>query len=220
MEHVNLRGNNKNNNSRSVKSRARGRNGSSGDGAGKNKSGPDSKLIVLNHIKQSEQIVRRTFAYGATISSDASGQIGITSIGVTDAITSLSTEFTNFSQEYGEFRVKSLTRRFFPSTTSATSTTGPYQSVIMVAPWKQFRPANSASLYQSPSKDTFSTLYEQYIKVTSDNFLNGKLWTPVGTALGADRDFGISYVLVSAVAVTSRIFTVIDEIEVEFRLPM
>jgi len=219
MELGNLRRNVKNNKTSSAKSRTKARTRQGVGQEGNNHSGPDSKLVIINHNRLNDVPVRRTFSIASSINSDASGNIALAPVGCGDIITLLTTEFTNYSQEFQEYRLKSLTMKFFPSTTSATSTTGPYQAALMVSGWKQLRPAAIGTLYQSRSKEIFSTIYEKYIKITTENFPNGKLWNSVAVAYPADRDFGLVWVGLGTVAVTSRIFTTVYELDVEFRIP-
>ena len=220
MEHGNLRGNgNKKNKTSGVSAKAKTR-GRQGTGTEQNNhSGPDSKLVIINHDKLEDKIVRRVLSTTAFISSDASGLVTVASYGIADVITLLGAEWTKFAQEYQEFRIRSFTMKFFPATTSATSTTGPYQTAILVAPWRQLRPTNANTLFQSRSKEIFSTLYEKYITLTSNNFANAKLWSTYGLTYQADRDYGLSWTTLSTFAASSRMFTVLFQLDAEFRHP-
>jgi hypothetical protein len=161
----------------------------------------------------------RKFSYVNTKASDASGLITLNASGCADVIGFLGTEFSNFAQEWTEFRVKSYSLHWFPSTTNATSTTGPFQGGYVVAPWAQLKPTTLTSMQQSNQLVKFSTMEEKEICVirpTGPNFL---LWNPVGTVLPIDRDFGLVESGISTVAVSSTIYTRLYELEVEFRLP-
>lgn len=179
---------------------------------------PQGRLVVMVPQMFSTTVLRR-FAQNRPISSDASGVIATTARGGADLIASLAAEFSNFSQEYTEFRILKLGYYFAPSTTSATSTTGPYQGILLTAPWAQLKPTTSTSGFQSNQLVKFSTLEEKEIIVNRPNSANHSLWNPVGTALPIDRDFGLFYFPIGALAVSSIIFQEIEEMWCEFRTP-
>jgi len=166
------------------------------------------------------KIIKRRFTVNSNISSDASGVVVLTATGAADIITLLGTEFSNFSQEFSEYRVLTVGVHIFPSTTNATSSTGPYQGGILLAPWAQLKPTTLDNVRQSDSLVKFSTLEEKNVRIMAPNGPNFKLWTGTSTALALDRDFGFTWVSVGTLAVTSRIFTALFELEVEFRLPV
>ena len=163
--------------------------------------------------------VRRKFAVAVSRSSDASGLLAISSVGFADVIASLGAEYTNFAQEFSEFRPISLGIHFFPNTTNATSTTGPYQGGVCACPWAQIKLTTLSSMQQSNALVKFHTLEEKEIKITRPLGPNFLLWNPVGTAIPIDRDFGMTSIGLTTLAVSSSIFTLLYELEVEFRLP-
>jgi hypothetical protein len=138
--------------------------------------------------------------------------------GVNATITALGAEWSNYAQEYQEFRVKRLGFHFFPCTTSATSTTGPYQGGMIAAPWQQNAISNVGSLEQGSALIKFSTLEEKEIWVVPQ-FSNNKLWTDTQVTLTADKEFGLSFAGVGALALNSQIYQVLYQMEVEFQLP-
>jgi len=165
--------------------------------------------------------VHRRFAVGANIGSDVSGNVALLSYGTADIISALGVEWTNFAQEFQEFRVKKLGFWFTPSTTSATSVSGPFQGGMVGAPWSQLKPTGVNSLYQSNDLVKWSTLEEKEIDIIAPTTVNAKLFTPYGTAIVLDRDFGFSFQSISpgTLAASSRIFTLLFEMWVEFRTP-
>lgn len=179
---------------------------------------PQGELVILKPSINVNRIVRRKFRTGATISSTAGGVISFATISVSQVITALGSEFTNFAQEYLEYRVMSIRRWFIPSTTNATSTTGPYQGGVVAGAWQQLTMPSSVSLLQSNELVEFSTLEEKKILVLP-RFTNSKLWNAYGVAYPADRDFGLAWYGVGTLAVSSQIFAYIDELHVEFQMP-
>jgi len=200
------------------KAQTRSRNGQSSKNENKR---PDSRgsLVIFKPTLRS-QTVDRSFRIPGLIRSTAAGVIALTATGGQDIITSLGTEWSNFAQEFSEFRVKSVGIEFTPSTTNSTATTGPYQGVLLVTPWAQLKPTTSASVLQADQITKFSTLEEREVQVNPPAFPNAALWNPVGTALPIDRDYGFTYISVGSVlAVSSDIFTGIFKIHAEFKVP-
>ena len=204
--------------SKSIKSKSRARNGAStGQKDQQRRREPQGTLVTLTAGIAQKSVMRR-FSLAGTVSSDASGIIALTASGCADLISALGTEWTNFSQEYAEFRPLRYGIRFFPSTTNATSSTGPYQTGVVACTWAQLKPTSVNSIYQASEMIKWSTLEEKEIGVKA-NFANSKLWNPVGTAMPIDRDFGLAYIGLASVAVSSRVFTILFEMDAEFRTP-
>jgi len=181
--------------------------------------GPDGKMVIFSN-KFTDKRVVRTFGIDGTISTTAGGAVAVAAITTANLITALGTEFTNFSQEFQEFRVKRLRSHFLPSTTSATVSTGPYQGAMIVSPWKQFVPTTISTLEQSSQKEVFSTLQETKVQQSSAGFPNALLWTGTNAAIVSDRDFGIAYASLPAspMAASTRLFSLYHELVIEFRL--
>jgi hypothetical protein len=175
------------------------------------------KLVIFRAMLENT-VTKRRFSYTGAISSTAGGAVTLVSPSVSGAIAGLGVEWVNFAQEYQEFRVLSLKYYFAPATVNATSSTGPYQGFMLSSPWAQFVPTTIATIQQSKQLVKFSTLEEKEVQVSPAGFANAKLWNTVGVALPADRDFGLTYVSVGALAVSSVIFYVLAELEAEFRL--
>lgn len=208
------------NTTRSIKSTARARQGTGTKGKKPTRDNPQGRLVVLRP-SISAPIVQRRFVVSSNVSSDGSGGITIASRGIADFISAAGTEWTNFAQEFLEFRVVSLGYWFVPATTNATSSTGPYQAGMLAGPWAQLKPTNVSSIQQSCTLVKWSTLEEKEIMIVRPTTVNANAFNPYGTAVPIDRDWGISYALAPnmAVAVTSRIFGLCEEMWVEFRTP-
>lgn len=178
--------------------------------------GPDGKMVIFRLAAKS-MTAKRKFMIGTTISSSAGGAVGIASISVMNLVNSgLGTEFSNFAQEYQQYRVMSIKAHFLPSTTSATSITGPYQASVLVVPYYQINPTSASSLQQAEQKEVFSTLQET--KVFLRAFPNALLWNEYNITYPADRDFGFAYGSVAGtVANSTRVYDLLTEIDCEFR---
>jgi hypothetical protein len=179
--------------------------------------GPDGRMVIFR-MNQRSQTVSRVFMLPHFISTLGTGFVPITSYGVADLInTGLGTEFTNFAQEFQQYRVMSFKAHILPSTTSATSTTGPYQSSLICVPYIQLPLVNLTSLQQGAQKEIWSSLQET--KVYMRAFKNALLWNEFNIAYPADRDFGftIASAGLGAMAVSSRICDVLLEAVVQFR---
>ena len=205
---------------RSVKSRSRARQGTVNSQDKKKMDAPNSNRVVLTPQIFSRSVMRRFVSTG-NISSNASGVVTLVSYGCADTITALGTEWTNFAQEFQEFRVAAFASWFTPSTTNATSVTGPYQGAMIACAWAQLKPTNEATIFQSNQLVKFSTLEEKEIVVNRPATGNALLFNPYGTAVPIDRDFGLSLqsVQTGTLAASSRIFTSLTEMWVEFRTP-
>jgi hypothetical protein len=203
--------------SRSVKSRQ----GSNTKQSSKNKKiapEPQGVLVVLRPSRMTQTVIRK-FAIATTANSDASGILLLNTQSVSANITSLGAEFTNFSQEFQQYRVLRFGIHFFPSTTNATSTTGPYQGGVISAGWQQKAPTTVSSIEQAMELIKFSTMEEKEIYLIP-GFQNCKLWNDTTVAYPVDRDFGLVFQGVSTLAVSSSIFTLLKELTVEFQMPL
>jgi len=206
-----------NNVSLSTKSRAKSAQSQKGKKKEKNDN-PQGRLVRLQP-KVFSPITSRRFALTANQSSDASGNLLFFSTGCADIIGFLGTEWTNFAQEYSEFRVRSLGYWFAPATVNAVSSTGPYQGGMVAAPWAQIKPTGANSIFQSNELIKFSTLEEKEVVVKAPNGANFQLWTAYGTTVPIDRDFGLTFFSVGTLAASSKIYTVVYELWADFKLP-
>ena len=185
-------------------------------GQNKSKKGiiDDGEVIYLSP-KASYKSVTRNFSGDFLISSDASGTIPLASISASGLITALGSEFTNFAQEFQEYKVVSLGVRFFPSTTSATSSTGPYQGGLIGSAFQGLAPTATSSIQQAEQLVKFSTLEEREIVVSAASRNNE--WTITTASLPAKQNFGFAYYGLGSLAVSSRIFVALEEVRVIFR---
>jgi len=180
---------------------------------------PQGKLVIFRMRNRESPIVQRKFAYGLVISSTGAGAITLNSIAFSAAVTALSTEWSNFAQEFQEFRPVCLRVYFAPATTSATSVTGPYQGAMALAPWQQFPIVSFSTIQQSNELVKFSTLEEKEV-IIYPNMTNDKLWNQTGVAFPGDRDFGFAYLSFgSTLALSSVIFSAFVEVEAQFKNP-
>jgi len=184
-----------------------------------NQNGTSARMVILKS-PQLNRVVRRHFTLTGTINSTVGGLIAVGNASVGSTISGLSTLWTNYAQEYQEYRVLWFEIYLSPSTTSATSTTGPYQGQMFICPWRQLVPNSSQTAYQSPELVVFSTLEERAIKVSAKGFPNAQLWNQYGVSYPADRDFGIIFFSAgSTLAVSSNIFSYAIRILAEFKVP-
>jgi hypothetical protein len=187
----------------------------------KNNSSPAErgKFVLFKGLPALGKAIDRWFTNKGTLSSGVGGTITITTISCGDIITALGTEFTNFSQEFEQYRLNAIEVHFLPATVNATSVTGPYQGAMELCPWQQLRLTGAASIDQSPSMATFSTLEEENFRFLP-RMPNEKLWNSVGVALPVDRDFGLAYASFGAtLAASSVIFNIAQRLHVTFRMP-
>jgi len=215
METVTSRSRNQAKGKNRANARQRGRAKQATGGSEGREVGPDSKLTLWKPPSKKSGVVVRVFRIPGTASSTAGGALTLVATGCAALITALGTEFTNFAQEFQEYRVKALETTFFPATTSATSVTGPYQVGVLCTPWWQFVPATLVTMEQSVQMKEWSSLYME--KVMVKGFANSDLWTPTTAAIVADRDFGIAYQSVGTFAASSLVFVTLGKLTVEFR---
>jgi hypothetical protein len=204
---------------RSAKSKSKNKGkGRQGPGRGRRTGNEPQGELVTFSAKQTLQTVVRRFRSDNTVSSTAAGLIAPFAISAS-AVTS-DPDWANFSQEFQQYRVKKVGTRFFPATTNATATTGPFQSGVKVAPWRNNAITTLSGINQAPEMIKFSTLEEKEVQIRATG-PNSRLWTPVGTALVADRNYGFSGCSVgSNLAVSSIIYNLIIEYDVEFCIPV
>jgi len=163
-------------------------------------------------------VVRRTLNTFTTIVSSAGGAISLASKNA-DGVRS-APAWANISQEFENFRVRQIRMRFTPSTVNATSSTGPYQGMIMVGRWAQLVPAAQSNLEQKADTAYHSTLEEFEYDANFLGIPELQEWIPVGTAVSAAQTYGIAYMTpasTSVLAVSSDIFSLRLQFEVEFK---
>lgn len=169
---------------------------------------------MYRHLTRTDHVMR-TLRNIATVSSNGSGAIALVS-NATSTVTS-SSDWANISQEFSLYRVRRMRFKFFPATTSATSVTGPYQSVVMVARWWGLSPSGESTLRQDETAGFHSTLEEFEMDTNYAGYPEAQEFIPVGTALPYVYGFAYATPTGSAVlALSSVIYTKIVEFEVEF----
>jgi hypothetical protein len=146
-------------------------------------------------MKMYKQISRfekatRNFLQSGQIFSTAGGVISFIQVG-SGGVTSTA-DWTNFSQEYGNYRILKMKIHFTPATVNATSITGPYQSMMMIGRyWGQG--GTASALAQDVDTQFRSTLEEFSMENNHLGYPNASQWTAVGTSLPADRGFGMNF---------------------------
>lgn len=178
--------------------------------------GPDGRMVIFR-MNMRNQTVRRTFLFSHFLSTLGTGFLPVTSYSVSTFVnTDLGSEFTNFAQEFQTYRVMSFKVHFLPSTTSATSTTGPYQSALICCPFIQLPLVNTSSLQQGYQKEIWSSLQETKCFMRAPK--NALLWNEFNVAYPIDRDYGFTIASIgNTMALSSRICDAILEGIVEFR---
>jgi hypothetical protein len=176
----------------------------------------EGKMVLYRTLNKIDK-VRRVFRSGGILTSSAAGVITAFNIGAA-SVTS-APDWTNFSQEYSDYRVYKQNFSVFPSTVSATATTGPYQSVMSMSRYWGLLPTTISHISQDTKLQNFSTLQEGSITTNFEGFLDAQQWTPVGTGISSERNYGFggcSLASVSALPVSSNIFSYIHTHYVEF----
>jgi len=218
MEHSFVRPGYKPNHAQKSKTQTRGKAGQKLGSKKKSMHSPEGVVVLLPPRLFSQRVMRK-FTYSTVLNSSAAGIIALTNFSAQDIVSGLGSEFSNFAQEFQQFRIRQMGGRFFPATTNATSTTGPYQGAMILAPWAQLRPSTANTVNQSDQLVQWSTLEEKEICVPSPNQGNFKLFNVTNVAMVVDRDYGISYFSLGTLAVSSAIFVVNWFIIVEFATP-
>jgi hypothetical protein len=177
------------------------------------------KFVLYRGVQALGKTIDRWFSNKGTLSSGVGGTIAISSISFADIVTAVGTEWTNFSQEFQQFRMNEVQVRFIPATVNATSVTGPYQGAMEICPWQQLRITSVTSVDQSVELSTFSTLEEENFRF-QPKMPNDKLWNAVGVAIPVDRDFGFAYASYGAtLAANSIIYNILQRVHATFRVP-
>jgi len=179
-----------------------------------------SANIVFRPNSRSEQTVHRVLRQLSTVSSTAGGTITAFNI-LASNVNSAAPDWNNIAQEFQDYRVKYVQTHFFPATTTATITTGPYQSGMIACPLVQQAVVSSSVIIQSNETQFFSTLEEKQIRVERPKGPNFNNWTLTTAATPALADFGYGAISASSnMAVSSVIYNVVHEWGVEFRLAL
>jgi hypothetical protein len=174
------------------------------------------KMRLYRHLRAIERAIRTLRVIG-TISSNGAGAMilaAFPSTGVTS-----SSDWTNFSQEFGNYRVRSIRFKLFPATVNATSVTGPYQGIYAIARWWGLSYSSESSIRQDPQLVVVSTLQEYAIETNHLGFPDATEFTPVGSTIPAERTYGFSAMSLSnsaVLALSSVIWTYVTEYETEF----
>jgi hypothetical protein len=217
MEHVHHHRQNRNGTFSGAKSQVRTvQRPRPGPGRKKKNRRAEGKLVMYRHIHKIDKVVRMLRTVGS-ISSTAGGIIAFFNSGI--AGVTASPDWTNFSQEYANYRVRKFTMRFFPATTSSTVTTGPYQSIMAMSRFWGLVPTSQSSMFQDMDVIFISTLQEGQMSNNFLGYMDAQEWTPVGTAIATERNYGVSGISPAnsaLLAVSSVIFTYVLEYETEF----
>jgi hypothetical protein len=185
----------------------------------KEKDPQDTSLVLYRHITKIDKVIRMMRTNGQ-FASTAGGVIAFwntNSSGVT-----ASPDWTNFSQEFANYRVRALKLKIFPATVSATPTTGPYQGVMMMSRFWGLLPTTESHISQDTNTRHFSTLQEGQMSTNYLGFQDAQQWTPVGTSISAERTYGFAGITptgTTGLPASSAIFSYIKEYEVEFLDP-
>lgn len=159
-------------------------------------------MIMHKHISGSSRVTKY-FTSASNISSDASGSFGVS---FNSDLARSSPNFGAISADYQSFRVKQISLRMFPSTTSATSVTGPYQGAVALSRWWGKAPTGNQGVLNDQFHETFSTLEEFKFETNWLGFKDAEEWAPVGTAILASNDYGIYLVNIGGFAATCKVF--------------
>jgi hypothetical protein len=184
----------------------------------KKKSATTGTRLVNYFGGANSPVVRRTLNTFGTIVSGGTGLIPLGTKSA-DGVRS-ATSWGNISQEFENFRVRSMNMRFTPSTVNATSSTGPYQGMLMIGRWAQLVPAAQGNIEQKKDTVYHSTLEEFEIHANYVGIQELQEWVPVGTALSAAQNYGFAYMTpatTSVLAITSDVYSWRVSYEVEFK---
>lgn len=174
------------------------------------------KLTMFRHVAD-QTIVRRVLRNYSTVNSSAGGAI-VLATGQSTGITS-APDWNNISQEFANYRVRRIKWHLVPSTVNATSTTGPYQGMCFIGRWWGKVPTASSNVEQSPGTIAVSTLEEVVFENNFQGYPLAQEWTIVGNAIATNNVYGLVIVSVpstSTLAVSSNIYSIVTEFEVEF----
>jgi hypothetical protein len=171
-------------------------------------------MVMFRHLSPADHAVRTLRSF-ALISSNGSGVI-VLGAPSSSTVTSAS-DWANISQEYANYRVKAMRVLFTPSTTSATSSTGPYQGMFMISRWWGLVPTVESTLRQEDSSEFHSTLEEFSMETNYLGYREAQEWTPVGTAIPFPYGFcHMTPTGSSVLALSSNIYSRMLEFDVEF----
>jgi hypothetical protein len=172
-------------------------------------------MVMYRHIML-ENKAMRVMRSVTLVTSNASGIIAIVSVDTTAVTGTLG--WAAMSGDFQNYRVRAMRFQFIPATVNATSTTGPYQGVLAISRFWGLAPATTTEMSVEPEMISVSTLEECWYDNNWLGFEDAKEWSPVGTALLPSNVFGISYASFGgpALAVSSTIYTVVKEFDVEF----
>jgi hypothetical protein len=165
-----------------------------------------------------------TFA-GGVISSSAGNLIALNTCSNDTVRTIGSPEFTSLSPRYQEFRVRRIINRYVPVWPNCQvfgcSATANHSLVYAGTFWGGSSPANGQGLLSSTGGKVTSTNREIVIQADWNNFENGKLWTPVGSAVATANNYGVAIcgpvVGSSTIVASTDYYTVFNEWDVEFQ---
>jgi len=171
------------------------------------------------------KITRRicTFA-GGTISTTAGNLLALNTCSNDTVRTIGSPEFASYSARFMEFRVRRVTNRYMPtwafSNVFGNDASHNHGVVYAGTFYGGAAPANGQGLLSSTGGKACTSCKEIVIQADWNQFPNGKLWTPIGSAINAANVYGVGIcgpVLASSTFVASTdYFNVVNEWDVEF----
>lgn len=173
-------------------------------------------LGMVRHFGGLSPVIRVITGVG-TISSNGSGAIPVSSI--SQATVSAQPGWSASAADYQFYRVRQVKMRIFPATVNATSTTGPYQSVMVLGRfWGNTVPTSANSILDSKDNKAVSTLQEAAFENNFLGFNQAQLVLGTGSTYAGSAQYGICWAspVVANLPINSIIFSYIFEYVVEF----
>jgi len=183
---------------------------------------PKGNSLRPFRLLDGKPVIRR-FSLLGSISTDATGKIALATGNNTSSVEALFPTFPTFSQNFQQYRVRRLIMRLTPTTTNATSSTGPFQGSLLISRfWGNLVPANVNGIVDDPLHHNISTLEEHTIETNYMGFPDGQLWTATNAVVTGGYQYGFAFASNSAVllATSSVIFALELVAECEFIGPI
>jgi hypothetical protein len=189
--------------------------------------GNTNKSIIYSSLKQgnSDMITKRLVQSG-TISTGAAS--GVIDIGTSRASSvSGAVGFASYAARYFEHRVIAKKLTFFPVQTNTSHFAGALlASFLAISNFQGDPPTTYSEVLADEDLKLLPTVGRECASFEADAkaFPNAMLWTGTGTAIVADRDFGLAYasnpsVIIGVPLAVTQIYALFIEYIVQFKNP-
>jgi hypothetical protein len=173
-----------------------------------------------------EEIFEKRMTFASTATAGAgTGVISPAAISNAQVQSLPATEWVSYANRFKLYRVKKIKYNAFPVSTNTSQFAGAnVSSCLFACDWAVSAPSTASEILAEERCTLHPTVGRQAVvkTITFEKNPNAKLWTDTGSAIVADRQFGIALcshptIIITQPATATLIFAVVIEWIVEFK---